>query len=201
MWWKDVAIFTLFVGWDALLVMFQLLLCWTFFWTPGAPIVINDFQLCRTIAEAPRHIPHQIVPQLLFHKLHNKHTGLCWRLFVLDWTLCFSAGKVTDSSIHRWSFNDHFIVHRPCVLFAVAHFESCVLPPALCSSHLHFLVSWCLTASKAWCMFSAFTFLQPLIYAVSFPSVWMARPSRVCIAVSWGVDAFLQVQYQTDCSR
>lgn len=27
--------------------------------------------------------PHQIVPQLLEHKLHNEHTGLCERLFVL----------------------------------------------------------------------------------------------------------------------
>lgn len=166
-----------------------------FFWTPGAPIVINDSQLCRTMAEAPRHIPHQIVPQLLFHKLHNKHTGLCRRLFVLPphktegyfcflftmlllWELTVPWKTLLEDFSAFWlaSFLSiaalylHFPFFSSSLPLILHPASSLPLFAQLLCVPLFSCLPLSLTADRAWYMYSAFTFFHPVIYAVrGFP--------------------------------
>lgn len=158
-----------------------------FFWTPGAPIVINDSQLCRTIAEAPRHIPHQIVP------LPQTTQWAHWIVLAVvclantqDWGLFLFVYHFTQMVTDRpWKTpleDFHWPLSWPSPLFYI-HFLlfSSSLPLILhpASSFLLFAQLLCvplfpclpsLTANKAWYMYSAFTFFCPVIYAVrSFP--------------------------------
>lgn len=124
-----------------------------FFWTPGAPIVINDSQLCRTIAEAPRHIPHQTAPRPLFHKLHNKHTGLCRWLFVLPphetegyfpLPVYRVSQTVTDSRRRGFlcSLIGQFLVHQPSLAkFPRSPHPASSFLPTLRSAPVHPFVS------------------------------------------------------------
>lgn len=178
------------------------------------------------MAEAPRHSPHQIVPLLLFHTLHNKHPGLCWRLFVLP--------PYSTESYFYFLFT-MLLLFKPTVPWKTS--PDIFLPvwlPSLSSSrpfHLHLLLlssptlishpaSSCFP-SLCWAPVGSFVSLSPgsdsrrgLIHVQclhlfppsnlccqGFYSVWMAGLSCVCRALSWGVDTFLRVQHETDCSR
>ncbi len=179
-----------------------------FFWTPGAPIVINGSQLCQTIAEAPRHIPHQILAQLLFHKLHNKHTGLYWWLFVLNtegyfcflFTMIFIWYVTFACRILLLYFPAHslaiFLSIAPLYLNVLFSSSSLLLISHPASFFLLFAQLLCvplfscllpLTANKPWYMYSGFTFFHPVIYAVRSVPLFGWPGFHVCAEQYLGV--------------
>lgn len=93
----------------------------------------------------------------------------------------------------------------PALLFiSAAHFTSRFLLPALCSAPVRSFVSLSPVSDSKQGLIHVqclHLFLPSNLCCQEFPSVWMARLSCVCKAVSWGVDTFLRVQHETDCSR
>lgn len=155
--------------------------------------MINDSQLCQTIGEAPRRIPHQILPHLLFHKLHNKHTGSSlevvylatvqdWRLFFLP--VCHVALMGADSPPWKtlredfcagWTGQFHVLYPVQPSLSVFPRSRSLFSLPSAVS-----LPSLCFPVSRPWqetrldtCTAPlpfSFFFLHPVIYAVrGFP--------------------------------
>ena len=180
---RDVAISTLFVGGGVRLVVNQLLLCWSSLWTPGAPIVINDSQLCRTMAEAPRRVPHHAAPQLLFLQLHNKHSAVV--VVCLQGCFCFLMNPVVlmgaDSPLED---TGGLLLLRPAsrplsiskVLVSSSlcdvHLTSCFLLPSPRSAPEPPFVSLSPASDSRQGLIHAhaFTFFHPVIYAVrGFP--------------------------------
>lgn len=175
------------------------------------------------MGEAPRHIPHQIVPQLLCLKLHNKHTVLCRGLFVLPphktegyFCFLFTMLALWELTV-RWKtlLEDccgcllaSFLSATPlylCFHFlssSATHFTSCLLLPSLHSAPLPSFVSLSPDSRQGLIHVQCLHLFPPgNLCCQGFSSVWMARLSYVCTVVSWGVDMFLRVQHETDCSR